>query len=104
MKLVSDAYKELGKTFTNIGQGIVIAILTGMASKGTYLALAWSNWNSWWYSRNLSRNLFNPKGTLQTEARGETIMINFLIGVAFILLVGFAFILYDRYQDRKSQQ
>ncbi len=27
MKLVSDAYRELGKTFTNIGQGIVLAIV-----------------------------------------------------------------------------
>jgi hypothetical protein len=31
-------------------------------------------------------------------------MINFLIGVAFILLIGFAFFLFDRYQDRRSQQ
>jgi hypothetical protein len=31
-------------------------------------------------------------------------MTNFLIGAGFLLLVLFAFMLYDRYQDRKSQQ
>ena len=29
-------------------------------------------------------------------------MINFLIGVGFLLLIGFAFFLCDRYQDRRS--
>ncbi len=29
-------------------------------------------------------------------------MTNFLIGVGFLLLVAFAFFLYDRYQDRRA--
>ncbi len=31
-------------------------------------------------------------------------MTNVLIGVAFIVLIGFVFILYDHYQERKSSR
>ncbi len=30
MKLVSDAYRELGKTVLNIGQGVIIALLVAL--------------------------------------------------------------------------
>jgi len=64
MKLTSDSYRELGKTFLNIGQSIIIAI--------------------------------------SQKEGGREKMTNFLIGVGFLLLVAFAFFLYDRYQDRRS--
>jgi len=33
MKLTSDSYRELGKTFLNIGQSIIIAILAALLLK-----------------------------------------------------------------------
>ena len=58
MKLVSDAYREVGKTLINIGQGVFIAMLLALLLKE----------------------------------------------VAFIVLIGFVFILNDHYQERKSSR